>query len=439
MSVWAMAILMAGLAPAAAAAEVGAPVEVAPKAEGSRAQSWASAAWSEGAKCWLVVWREGCLNEPETGSDIWCARVSADGKALDPAGIRLTKGKGLKDHPRVASGGNDFLVVWEDLGNGRDPSTAGSGQGWDVCGGRVSGEGKLLDAQPLTLAGGERNQARPDVTFHGDSYLLVYQNYSGDGFPGFGAGYLTRSLRVTGDGRPGAAVEVKVALGSPGAAKGVHAIDPVAVSRGAEAMVFAVQHTGGQFSDTYLGWRSVDARGAFNEQPKPDYSNRNKPPTTVFGDTRTDDSVRYAAAMGTDGALAAAGGSYYRGGDFRLYRIGANGDWNGEHTDLQWVGFDWQRRAMRPCVALTFDGGQYLLAAEWIDHGKPDRIEIHGYFIGADGKILSDVNNGFTIAAEAGKNQVMPAAAAGPRGVSLVVYSEFRGVDDMKLVARLVK
>ena len=42
------------------AAEVGAPTEVAPQAKDTRNQTWASAAWCEWAKCWLVVWR-ACL------------------------------------------------------------------------------------------------------------------------------------------------------------------------------------------------------------------------------------------------------------------------------------------------------------------------------------------------------------------------------------------
>jgi hypothetical protein len=132
-------------AAAGQAAEVGPAVEVASKAEGTRYQTWASAAWSEGAKAWLVAWREGYLNEPETGSDIWCGRVSADPstgsgqavKVLDPAGIRLTKGKGLKDRPRVASDGKGWLVVWEDLSNGKD---------WDV-------RGSLRKARPSTPRG----------------------------------------------------------------------------------------------------------------------------------------------------------------------------------------------------------------------------------------------------------------------------------------------
>lgn len=45
---------------------------------------------------------------------------------------------------------------------------------------------------------------------------------------------------------------------------------------------------------------------------------------------------------------------------------------------------------------------------------------------------------GFKIAAETGKEHILPAVSAGPKGVCLVVNSELRAVEDLKLVARLV-
>ena len=124
------ALLAFLLAPGAAAAAQGPAVDVAPQAQGTRIQQWPRAAWSEGAKCWLVAWREGDVTEGK--SEIWCARVSADGKALDPQGLRLAEARNLADRPSVASDGKDFLVVWEDLRNGKD---------WDLYASRVTGEG----------------------------------------------------------------------------------------------------------------------------------------------------------------------------------------------------------------------------------------------------------------------------------------------------------
>ena len=50
-----LALLLCAATVAGSAAEVGSPVEAAPQVAGSRIQMWPAAAWSEGAKCWLVA------------------------------------------------------------------------------------------------------------------------------------------------------------------------------------------------------------------------------------------------------------------------------------------------------------------------------------------------------------------------------------------------
>jgi hypothetical protein len=57
----------------------------------------------------------------------------------------------------------------------------------------------------------------------------------------------------------------------------------------------------------------------------------------------------------------------------------------------------------------------------------------------ATGKALVEPKGGFDIAAEKDKDHVSPDAAAGPEGAFLVVYSEIRGPDDTKVLARVVK
>jgi hypothetical protein len=387
--------------------------------------------------------------------------------------MRLAGGKGLRDNPRVASDGKDFLIVWEDLANGKDPSTgstgslqAGSGQGWDVCGARVSGDGKLLEAKPLTLAGGDpaspgglppspaataeqaaaagHNQARPDVAFSGGSYLVVFQGFIGEGCPGFGpAGHFVHQFRVTSDGKATAPVLVRIALGSVASGNG-QVIDPVVVSAGREALVMGIQHKPGEFGGAYLGWRAVDAAGVFSEKKLQDHFSKESKGSlsSQLGDRGVYNS-RTAAAMGPDGSLVARPGRYYREGAIRLYRVDLAGDLvgakvNGDKMEgLQWLGQD--RIPFFPAAAVAFDGEKYLVASEWVDLGKPGKTEIHGYFVGTDGKVISDASNGFAVAAAADKAQFMPAAAGGPKGSTLVVSSELRGIDDMKLVARIVK
>ena len=233
---------------AASAANLGPATEVAPGVKDSRQQVWPAAAWCESAKMWLVVWREGLLNEQET--DIWCVRVSAEGKPLDPAGVRVTGAKGVQDHPSVASDGKGFFIVWEDLRSDKD---------YDVYGARVSAEGKVLDADGALVAGGEHNQCRPTVAFSpsagpsatssgpsgsgqaGGSYSVAWQGFAGDGLDGDGkTGYRIFGATVSTDGKAGSAA-VLVDLSAPGMQQWAQPICPLVASTAKGAVLAFAQ------------------------------------------------------------------------------------------------------------------------------------------------------------------------------------------------------
>ena len=141
-----------------AALEVGLPADVAGRAPGTRIQMRPASAWSAKGNCWLVVWREGDVTEEK--SEIWCARVAADGKTMDPEGICVCRTGELADNPVVASDGDGLLVVWEDFRNHGD---------WDVRGVRVNADGAVADKEHLLVAGGKNNQCRPSVAFSAGS------------------------------------------------------------------------------------------------------------------------------------------------------------------------------------------------------------------------------------------------------------------------------
>jgi hypothetical protein len=432
-------MLGALVATACPAGEAGAPVDVAPKAEGTHKQAWAAAAWCDAAKIWLVAWREGDLNAPETGTDIWCARVSDDGKALDPAGVRLTKGKGLKDHPRVASDGKaGFLVVWEDLSNGKD---------WDVRGARVSAEGKALDpdgiliggdpASPGGSAAAGHNQARPDVAFTGGSYLVVWQAFhsTGAGDPGIPAketGYAINAARVSTEGKASEAKTVDVAPGTAG-----QLTEPSLAARGDDALVTSIVSFCGGFGCAGLGWRMLDGKtGEAKGAGFGGVARKGNFPVAISQDAIQQPA---ALAMGEGGALAVVRDSkqvYRWHHAFSVCRLDASGAPQGEPLAIGEGG----GTAFWPRCAAAFDGERYLLVMDWTGAGKDVfQTEIHGWFVGADGKLDGDPKTGFVIAADAGKSDLIPAVSAGPKGTSLVVYSQVRGVEDMKLVVRIVK
>ena len=158
---------------------------------GKGIQATPDAAWGDGL--YLAVWREGWHGKGGRAR-IHAARLSPDGKVLDPGGIEIAPcNEGVQERPRVAFGGGVFLVVWQDLRNGKD---------YDVLAARVSREGKVLDAEPLTVAAAPRTQALPAVASDGNGFLVAWQGLSGDetAYRGFAA-------PVSADGKVAAAVE----------------------------------------------------------------------------------------------------------------------------------------------------------------------------------------------------------------------------------------
>ncbi|MFC1672268.1 hypothetical protein ACFL01_03940, partial [Planctomycetota bacterium] len=73
---------------------------------------------------------------------------------------------------------------------------------------------------------------------------------------------------------------------------------------------------------------------------------------------------------------------------------------------------------------------------------RPIRFGVYGWLLsteGSDGKVLDGGTKGFPIAIEKGRDQHLATASGGPAGTFLVVYSVPRGINDVKVVARIVK
>ena len=127
----------------------------------------------------IVVWREGWQGE-RGSSRIHAVRVGLDGKVLSARGIEIAPCQtGVQENPRVAffpstgsgQAGGVFLVVWQDMRNGKD---------CDVLGARVSPEGSVLDAQPLAIATGPRTQTMPDVAADDKGFMVVWHAFQGE-------------------------------------------------------------------------------------------------------------------------------------------------------------------------------------------------------------------------------------------------------------------
>jgi len=165
-----LALCLAGSAKAEKAGELtaSAPFAVAPKCarDGRRLQHFASCAY--GKQVYLVAWCDGSRQVGRPTADIYCARIDGQtGRTLDPAGIRICAAAGLQEWSAVAFDGTNFLVVWQDLRNGKD---------YDVYAARVTQRGKVLDRDGFPVARRGGNQARPAVAFAAGQYLVVWMD-----------------------------------------------------------------------------------------------------------------------------------------------------------------------------------------------------------------------------------------------------------------------
>ena len=152
------------------------PVAIAPDGlrDGALLQSTPAVAF--GKKVYLVAWSDGSRMLGKETADICCARVEPDGgKSLDPKGIVVCRAENLQGRPAVAFDGTNFLVVWQDLRNGTD---------YDLYAARVTEEGKVLDPSASLRAGPDgfpvvkrpSNQAWPTVAFAAGNYVVAWMD-----------------------------------------------------------------------------------------------------------------------------------------------------------------------------------------------------------------------------------------------------------------------
>jgi hypothetical protein len=363
-----------------------------------------------------VVWREGCPNELE--NDVLCARVSADGKALDPKGIPVGKAKDVQESPRVSSDGKDFLVVWQDMRSGRDD---------DVYGARVSNDGKVLDPEGgFMVAGGPHNQCFPDVTFAGDHYCAAWQGLPGDGDPGYpGTGYHIFGARITREGKVQTAAEI-------GASGDRQTFSPL-VAGGAEGAVVV----GGSrlYNRLYFGYGIVAGPEA-------------GPLPVIYGQPFSGrDRSRQLSLYGVSLALSRAGDSFPVARAVKATSAGEVGAhvWRMDKSGKPQGGIPADDGGTRAAavfagkqsgmgrISLACDGERVLFT---MDEGART---IRGAWLGLDGKPAGGQKNEFVIVFDPARGENDGFACAGPKGSFLVVNVEGRGPDDYKVVARLVK
>ena len=119
---------------------------------------------------YLVVWSR----KTSSGFDIFGARISRDGKVFpeDMDGFPICTAPNDQMYPAVGSDGENFLVVWQDMRSGRR---------WEIYGARVTTGGQVLDRNQdqdcFKIAIGKLtyDQVSPALAFDGENYLVVWQ------------------------------------------------------------------------------------------------------------------------------------------------------------------------------------------------------------------------------------------------------------------------
>lgn len=109
----------------------------------------------------LVVWRARRVS----GTDLLARRISPRGDFSDSAPWTLSAAAGEQSYPAIAWNGELFLVVWEDTRNG--PTTS-------LYGARISANGKVLDPAGFRIARSSRPQTSPSVVWTGSAFYLLW-------------------------------------------------------------------------------------------------------------------------------------------------------------------------------------------------------------------------------------------------------------------------
>lgn len=140
----------------------------------------------------LVVWQRGRSYFQGPNADIVALLLDDSGTPVKGP-FRIASSAHPQEQPQVAFHNNTFLVVWQDFRNGRD---------WDIYAARISTDGKPLEADGFMIAGGKGNQALPAIAAGDRDFLVAWQDFSD------GAFYKIHASLVAADGQAGKATPV---------------------------------------------------------------------------------------------------------------------------------------------------------------------------------------------------------------------------------------
>jgi hypothetical protein len=134
----------------------GVAISTAPRGEYNPSVVW-------GGTSFLVAW-QGAPLSAQWQQSVFGARVSAWGGVIDRAAIRLSTAAATQRTPDVVWDGTNFFVVWTEV----------RGATYDVYGARVSPQGMALDGAGIPIATGASVQRNPAVAWSGTHFFVVW-------------------------------------------------------------------------------------------------------------------------------------------------------------------------------------------------------------------------------------------------------------------------
>ncbi len=125
---------------------------------------------------YMVFWDDERCSE----SDIFCARVNRNGELIDTAGRIISSAFRRQEAVAACYDGAKYFAVWMDLRNDS------SNWHYDIYGTRISRDGVVLDSAGILIADTYWGN-RPDVTFDGENYFIVWADQQGSYYDVYGA------------------------------------------------------------------------------------------------------------------------------------------------------------------------------------------------------------------------------------------------------------
>lgn len=120
---------------------------------------------------YLVVWEDGRPADTyELFSDVYGARITPNGSLLDPTGLAIAAATKDQEKLQVAYTGTQFVVTWEDH---RDDKEANFQP--DIYAARVTREGAALDPEGVPIMNGEDEYTSPVVAGDGADAMILWE------------------------------------------------------------------------------------------------------------------------------------------------------------------------------------------------------------------------------------------------------------------------